>query len=98
MEAGYRGISCSASYSSCPYSAQQMMAVVRAISGQLQEEEGEEMEEGEIVVVKEEEEVMVIVKKKEEEEEMEEQEEKGVEGKENTTFNLTVSSRSTIEG
>ncbi|XP_063841671.1 uncharacterized protein LOC135089685 isoform X2 [Scylla paramamosain] len=38
-QTGYRGTSCSATYSSCPYSARQLMAVVNVISTQLQEEE-----------------------------------------------------------
>lgn len=31
MEAGYSGAACSAIYKTCPYSSQQMMAVIRTV-------------------------------------------------------------------
>lgn len=36
MEAGYAGASCSDTYSSCPYTSQQMMAVARVVLHQIE--------------------------------------------------------------
>lgn len=36
MEAGYAGASCSDTYSSCPYTSQQIMAVVRVVLHQIE--------------------------------------------------------------